>query len=296
MIWGAASRVTSLRTSAATRTAAPSTVTRAALPRSPSHPASAAPITSRANSPSDTVVRASPATRRPRPASQTPRPPLAIVRPTRTAVRPPTPSQDQATARKMTAATSRHRAPTPRRIRGTERGREPAPLGGPGDGCGVRRHRRWLDDRGGRLCAQPGEQVVGGPQGLQQLGRERTAEDEPASWTRRDLHGEPGATVRAHEGIGVAGRRAEGRRRHADQRGSPAGVTDERGYSDPARVRLGAPGRIRTCDLEIRRLLLYPAELQGLGGDHCDAWGVRVPQPGVEYASPHGMDRPAGGR
>jgi hypothetical protein len=25
----------------------------------------------------------------------------------------------------------------------------------------------------------------------------------------------------------------------------------------------GAPGRIRTCDLEIRRLLLYPAELRG---------------------------------
>lgn len=24
----------------------------------------------------------------------------------------------------------------------------------------------------------------------------------------------------------------------------------------------GAPGRIRTCDLEIRRLLLYPAELR----------------------------------
>ena len=26
-----------------------------------------------------------------------------------------------------------------------------------------------------------------------------------------------------------------------------------------------APGRIRTCDLEIRRLLLYPAELRGRG-------------------------------
>ena len=25
----------------------------------------------------------------------------------------------------------------------------------------------------------------------------------------------------------------------------------------------GAPGRTRTCDLEIRRLLLYPAELRG---------------------------------
>ena len=28
-------------------------------------------------------------------------------------------------------------------------------------------------------------------------------------------------------------------------------------------VLLGAPGRTRTCDLEIRRLLLYPAELRG---------------------------------
>lgn len=26
---------------------------------------------------------------------------------------------------------------------------------------------------------------------------------------------------------------------------------------------VGAPGRTRTCDLEIRRLLLYPAELRG---------------------------------
>ena len=27
---------------------------------------------------------------------------------------------------------------------------------------------------------------------------------------------------------------------------------------------LGTPGRIRTCDLELRSLLLYPAELPGL--------------------------------
>ena len=26
---------------------------------------------------------------------------------------------------------------------------------------------------------------------------------------------------------------------------------------------IGAPGRIRTCDLELRSLLLYPAELPG---------------------------------
>ena len=26
---------------------------------------------------------------------------------------------------------------------------------------------------------------------------------------------------------------------------------------------MGAPGRTRTCDLEIRRLLLYPSELRG---------------------------------
>ena len=28
---------------------------------------------------------------------------------------------------------------------------------------------------------------------------------------------------------------------------------------------LGAPGRIRTCDLKIRSLLLYPAELRARG-------------------------------
>ena len=32
----------------------------------------------------------------------------------------------------------------------------------------------------------------------------------------------------------------------------------------PRSSRFGAPGEIRTRDLEIRRLLLYPAELQGL--------------------------------
>ena len=30
----------------------------------------------------------------------------------------------------------------------------------------------------------------------------------------------------------------------------------------------GAPGRTRTCDLEIRRLLLYPAELRRLAMRH----------------------------
>ncbi len=30
-----------------------------------------------------------------------------------------------------------------------------------------------------------------------------------------------------------------------------------------AKSAVGAPGRIRTCDLEIRRLLLYPSELRG---------------------------------
>jgi hypothetical protein len=39
----------------------------------------------------------------------------------------------------------------------------------------------------------------------------------------------------------------------------------------------GAPGTIRTCDLEIRRLLLYPAELRGQGPD--------VPISADEYAA-----------
>jgi hypothetical protein len=36
--------------------------------------------------------------------------------------------------------------------------------------------------------------------------------------------------------------------------GAASGITAGQG---------GAPGRTRTCDLEIRRLLLYPAELRG---------------------------------
>lgn len=31
----------------------------------------------------------------------------------------------------------------------------------------------------------------------------------------------------------------------------------------PADFRVGVPGRIRTCDPEIRNLVLYPAELRG---------------------------------
>src|SRR5665811_2583591 len=38
--------------------------------------------------------------------------------------------------------------------------------------------------------------------------------------------------------------------------------TLEGGCNQPAGI-LCAPGRTRTCDLEIRRLLLYPAELRG---------------------------------
>jgi hypothetical protein len=33
----------------------------------------------------------------------------------------------------------------------------------------------------------------------------------------------------------------------------------------PLLVLPGTPDRIRTCDLELRSLLLYPAELPGLG-------------------------------
>ena len=95
----------------------------------PSQPALSAPTASRASSPSETRVSDSAATRRPRPASQTPRPAAVRVRATRTPVRPPTPSQDQATARKVTAATSRHSAPRPSRIDGTEAPRRPVRRG-----------------------------------------------------------------------------------------------------------------------------------------------------------------------
>lgn len=34
----------------------------------------------------------------------------------------------------------------------------------------------------------------------------------------------------------------------------------------PKQLEGGAPGRNRTCDLELRRLLLYPTELRARGG------------------------------
>ncbi len=45
------------------------------------------------------------------------------------------------------------------------------------------------------------------------------------------------------------------------------GVThDFRLFWDLLRTPVGVPGRSRTCDLPLRRRLLYPTELQGLMG------------------------------
>lgn len=41
---------------------------------------------------------------------------------------------------------------------------------------------------------------------------------------------------------------------------------DFRPFSDLLRTPSGVPGRSRTCDLPLRRRLLYPTELQGLTG------------------------------
>jgi hypothetical protein len=40
----------------------------------------------------------------------------------------------------------------------------------------------------------------------------------------------------------------------------------------------GTPGKIRTCDLELRSLLLYPTELRGHGA----GWGSRNPVSSLE--------------
>ena len=103
----------------------------------PSQPAFSAPNRSSTTSPSATVVSASAATPRSRRASHWPASAVVTVSPTSTAVRPPTPSHDQATARKITAATSRQVAPSPSRILGTEAALRPAGSGrGGGAGAG----------------------------------------------------------------------------------------------------------------------------------------------------------------
>ena len=94
-----------------------------------------APTMSRTTSPSATVVSASAATPRSRRASHWPASAVVTVSPTSTAVRPPTPSHDQATARKITAATSRQVAPSPSRILGTEAALRPAGGAGGADGA-----------------------------------------------------------------------------------------------------------------------------------------------------------------
>ena len=120
-----------------------------------------APNRSTTTSPSATVVRASAATPRSRRASHWPASAVATVSPTSTAVRPPMPSQDQATARKMTAATSRQVAPSPSRIFGTEAALRPrqAPAGGRRRSGrrvrrGVRQHGRGRERRGRRSRAE----------------------------------------------------------------------------------------------------------------------------------------------
>ena len=113
-------RVSTSIASATVPTTDPTIVTRPASPMSPSHPAWRAPMTSRATSPRPTTVRASPAIRRPRRAKRWAPPRAPAVRTSRTRVRPPTPSQLHATARNVTAATSRQSAPSVSRILGTE--------------------------------------------------------------------------------------------------------------------------------------------------------------------------------
>ena len=85
------------------------------------------PTRSSTSSPSDTRLSASPATRRRRRSRTTATTPAAAVSATRTVVRPPTPSHDQATARKVIAATSRHRATEPQQDRGHRGGADAAP-------------------------------------------------------------------------------------------------------------------------------------------------------------------------
>lgn len=66
---------------------------------------------------------------------------------------------------------------------------------------------------------------------------------------------------------------------------------------------MGAPGRIRTCDLEIRRLLLYPAELRApilstdlSAGHPASLNGTAVPTSTLPYHGPaHRMRTPRHG-
>ncbi len=108
------------RPRATVATTAPTRATRRASSRSPSHPAWRAPTTSRATRPRPTTAIVSAAIRRSRPVKVRTLPRATPVSTSSTTVRPPTPSQDHATARNVTAATSRHRAPKVSRILGTE--------------------------------------------------------------------------------------------------------------------------------------------------------------------------------
>ena len=101
-----------------------------------SQPAVRAPSTSSTTSPRETTVSASAATPRSRRASPRPASPVVTVSATSTMVRPSTPSHDQATARKIAAATRRQVAPRPRRILGTEGMVRPEVAAAAGGGAG----------------------------------------------------------------------------------------------------------------------------------------------------------------
>ena len=104
----------------------------------------------------------------------------------------------------------------------------------------------------------------------QRLGRTPVFTPHPDGWIRAGACRGRAASGTLHEGV---------RRLHESAGRRPLGVAliltarVRAGSLDVAPVTLyapmgataSAPGRTRTCDLEIRRLLLYPAELQGPG-------------------------------
>ena len=64
-----------------------------------------------------------------------------------------------------------------------------------------------------------------------------------------------------------------------------AGSSDRCAYVLRAQLFVGAPRRIRTCDLQIRSLSLYPTELGAHSGRQRNAENTSVPRPAQGRAS-----------
>ena len=147
-------------------------------------------------------------------------------------------------------------------------------------------HANGLGRRG------PARERVGGlrgakPPGLNWRARGDSRRSHESFSRRRRLMGEPPS--RANERSEVSHANGAGPRgpRERACRGAPGG--------EAPRTKIGAPGRIRTCDLWLRRPTLYPAELRARMWVTAGIGGPSLFRPPAKLVRPEGFEPPTYG-